>query len=95
MILKKQITRKREVLLLNYKEYPQTAPNNGTLRLFTSNDVPVMKGRKWYSLKKELRPFITGTFNLILHVQTDQIPLVSAKSIYTTYTTLHLHSTTF
>ena len=24
-------------------------------------DVPVMKGRKWYSLKKELRPFITGT----------------------------------
>jgi len=20
-----------------------------------------MKGRKWYSLKKELRPFITGT----------------------------------
>ena len=26
-------------------------------------DVPVMKGRKWYSLKKDLRPFITGTSN--------------------------------
>ena len=25
------------------------------------SDVPVMKGRKWYCLKKDLRPFITGT----------------------------------
>jgi len=24
-------------------------------------DVPVMKGRKWYGLKKDIRPFITGT----------------------------------
>jgi len=28
---------------------------------------PVMKGRKWYSLEKELRPFITGTSNYYTH----------------------------
>ena len=27
---------------------------------WNSIDIPVMKGCKWYSLKKELRPFITG-----------------------------------
>ena len=33
------------------------------LRTGIQLDVPVMKGRTWYSLKKDLRPFITGTLN--------------------------------
>ena len=35
--------------------------NNNKLNNKLNFDVPVTKGRTWYSLKNELRPFISGT----------------------------------
>jgi len=40
----------------------QTPYSNGkAITTCVKFDVPVMKGPKWYSLKKDLRLFITGT----------------------------------
>jgi len=43
-------------------------------------DVPVLKGRNWYSLKMDLRPFITWTLILCCSISLTSVHMLDMAS---------------